>query len=84
MRASPKHGGGIEARTVLWGGAGQVAVAHRLGLRKQPPQQREQLADAYVLCSGQRVLGATLRVQATLIADADGAAVVRAAVRPHL
>ena len=68
----------IEAGTVLTGI--QVVMADDEGAGVTPVQLFEQLSHGLLLCLGARVGGLSADIQATLIADADGVAVVVHAV----
>ena len=70
----------IEAGAVL--ARVQVVVADDQGAGVTPVQVFEQLSHGLLLCLGARVGGLSADIQATLVADADGVAVVVQAVGP--
>ena len=60
----------------------EVTMADDQGAGVTPVQLFEQLSHGLLLCLGARVGGLSADIQATLVADADGVAVVVQAVRP--
>lgn len=70
---------GIEAGTGLVD-VGQVAVAEDLGIGMPGLERLQQVAECAPLCLGAGVVFATLAVDASLVADADGVTVVVACV----
>ena len=75
---------GIQTRTVLGCSAWQIVMSHNLRFRKQFMQFIQQFDDTFRLCLGAGIAWLAMLIQATLIADANRAAVVRAAMCPHL
>ena len=75
---------GIEARTSLWRSARQVTMPHNLRLRKEAMQASQHVIDASRLFRRKRVARIALLVESTLIADADGASIIRSRVSTHL
>ncbi len=74
----------IEARTRLRRCSRQVAMTHDLGLREDPMQVTQQVAQAFCLFDSARVRWQAVLVQSTLIANADRAMVIRNGVSPNL
>ena len=75
---------GIEARTSLRRSARQVTVSHNLRLRKKSMQASQHIIDTSRLLRRKRVARFALLVQSTLVADADGASIIRSRVSTHL
>ena len=74
----------IQARAILWRSARQVTMPHYLCLREKLVQLHEESLQSFVLCSGERVGRFAILIKTALVTDADGAAVVRSGMRPHL
>ena len=74
----------IETRTSLWRSARQVTVAYDMSLWEELHQPHEQQHHLVLLLASASVSIVPLLIQSALVAHADGAAIERAAVRPHL
>ena len=83
-RFRPKQPTGIETGTFLGRGARQVPVAHHLGLGEELAQTGDEVPHAGLLGRCERVARIAILVQTALVADADGAAVVRTGMSTHL
>ena len=74
---------GVETGTGL-ADAGEVAVTEDLGIGEVDAEAAEQFFHGDLLSFGAGVGRTTIGIQTTLVTDADGAAVVRSGMRPHL